>query len=156
MIVTPPDKNWTYLPTHKFRLQWKRLFNQLITEYPEMYECSAACAATIYLVDEFSMESMSDEELRDGAIILYEVWFFAMAECSHCKKIYENKAVVWVRSSLTCDQIRYLPPSITFALMASLSNNGCSNPSLRIKVNSASGLSSIRRMVFSSARPSAS
>ncbi len=82
MIVTPPDKNWTYFPTHKFRLRWKRLFNQLIHEYPEMYEYSAACAATIYLVDEFSMESLSDEELRDDTILLCEGWFFAMAECA--------------------------------------------------------------------------
>lgn len=81
-IVTPPDKNWTYLPTHKFRICWKRLFNQLIHEYPEMYEYSAACAATIYLVDEYSMESLSDEELRDGTILLCEGWFFAMAECA--------------------------------------------------------------------------
>ena len=81
-IVTPPNKSWTYFPTHKFRLHWRRLFNRLIREYPEMYEYSAACAATIYLVDEFSMESMSDEELRDGAIILCEGWFFAMAECA--------------------------------------------------------------------------
>ncbi len=96
MIVTPPDKNWTYFPTHKFRLHWKRLFNQLIHEYPEMYEYSAACATTIYLVDEFSMESMSDEELRDCAIILCEGWFFAMAECAvtarkfmKTKRLYE-------------------------------------------------------------------
>ena len=82
MIVTPPDKNWTYLPTHKFRLFWRLLFNRLIREYPEMYEYSAACAATIYLVDKFSVESLSDEELRDGAIILCEGWFFAMAECA--------------------------------------------------------------------------
>jgi len=81
-IVTLPDKNWTYLPTHKFRICWKRLFNQLIHEYPEMYEYSAACAATIYLVDEYSMESLSDEELRDGTILLCEGWFFAMAECA--------------------------------------------------------------------------
>ena len=79
MIITVPGKNLTYLPTHKIRLFWRRLFNRLIHEYPEMYEYSAACAATIYMVDEYSMGSLNDEELRDSTIILCEGWFFALA-----------------------------------------------------------------------------
>ena len=96
MIITVPDKNLTYLPTHKIRIFWRRLFNRLIHEYPEMYEYSAACAATIYMVDEYSMGSLNDEELRDSTIILCEGWFFALAERTvsarrfmKTKKLYE-------------------------------------------------------------------
>ena len=91
-IGTLPDKNLTYLPTQKFRLYWRRVFTRLIHEYPDMYEYSVACAATIYLVDEYSMGSLSDEELRDCTIILCEGWFFELAERSvNARKFMKTK-----------------------------------------------------------------
>ena len=68
-----------YIPSNKFRSLFKMLLHDITTESKDMDEYSAACVATIQLLMEFSVETLSKEMIRDGTIFINEGWMFVYA-----------------------------------------------------------------------------
>jgi len=68
-----------YIPSNKFRSLFKMLLHDITTESKDMDEYSAACVATIQLLMEFSVETLSKETIRDGTIYINEGWMFVYA-----------------------------------------------------------------------------
>ncbi len=68
-----------FIPTSKFRNLYKMLLHDVATESKEMDEYSAACVATIQLLNEFSGGTLGKETIRDGTILLNEGWLFTYA-----------------------------------------------------------------------------
>ena len=68
-----------YIPSNKFRSLFKMLLHDITTESKDMDEYSAACVATIQLLMEFSVETLSKETIRDGTIFINEGWMFVYA-----------------------------------------------------------------------------
>src|SRR3990170_1328818 len=65
-----------YIPSNKFRSLFKMLLHDITTESRDIDEYSAACIATIQLLMEFSVETLSKETIRDGTIFINEGWMF--------------------------------------------------------------------------------
>jgi hypothetical protein len=65
-----------YIPSNKFRSLFKMLLHDITTENKDMDEYSAACVATIQLLMEFSVETLSKETIKDGTIYINEGWMF--------------------------------------------------------------------------------
>ncbi len=65
-----------FIPSNKFRSLFKMLLHDITTESRDMDEYSAACIATIQLLMEFSVETLSEEMIRDGTIYINEGWMF--------------------------------------------------------------------------------
>jgi hypothetical protein len=76
-MVKVGDKQ--YIPSNKFRSLFKMLLHDITTESSDMDEYSAACVATIQLLMEFSVETLSKEKIRDGTIFINEGWMFVYA-----------------------------------------------------------------------------
>jgi len=53
-----------YIPSNKFRSLFKMLLHDITTESKDMDEYTAACVATIQLLMEFSVETLSKETIR--------------------------------------------------------------------------------------------
>ena len=68
-----------YIPTSKLRSLFKSLLHDIVTERKEIDEYSAACIATIQLLMEFGIGTLSKETIRDGTILINEGWFFVYA-----------------------------------------------------------------------------
>ncbi|HEX7627316.1 MAG TPA: hypothetical protein VF354_00150 [Candidatus Methanoperedens sp.] len=68
-----------YIPSNKFRSLFKMLLHDITTESNDMDEYTAACVATIQLLMEFSVETLSKETIRDGTIFINEGWMFVYA-----------------------------------------------------------------------------
>ncbi|MBU4374217.1 MAG: hypothetical protein KKD69_02305 [Euryarchaeota archaeon] len=68
-----------YIPSNKFRSLFKMLLHDIATESKDMDEYSAACMATIQLLMEFGVGSLSKETIRDGTIFINEGWMFVYA-----------------------------------------------------------------------------
>lgn len=68
-----------YVPSNKFRNQFKMLLHDIATESKDMDEYSAACMASIQLLIEFGTGVLSKESIRDGTIFLNEGWLFVYA-----------------------------------------------------------------------------
>lgn len=65
-----------YIPSNKFRSLFKMLLHDVTTESKDLDEYSAACVATIQLLMEFGMGTLSKETLKDGTIFINEGWMF--------------------------------------------------------------------------------
>jgi hypothetical protein len=65
-----------FIPSNKFRSIFKMLLHDIATESVDMDVYSAACIATIQLLMEFGVETLSDEIVRDGTIFINEGWMF--------------------------------------------------------------------------------
>lgn len=65
-----------YIPSNKFRSLFKMLLHDITTENKDMDEYSAACVASIQLLMEFSVETLSKETIRNGTIFINEGWMF--------------------------------------------------------------------------------
>jgi hypothetical protein len=65
-----------FIPSNKFRSLFKMLLHDITTESIDMDVYSAACIATIQLLMEFGVETLSDETMRDGTIFINEGWMF--------------------------------------------------------------------------------
>jgi hypothetical protein len=65
-----------FIPSNKFRSIFKMLLHDITTESRDMDVYSAACIATIQLLMEFGVETLSDETVRDGTIFINEGWMF--------------------------------------------------------------------------------
>lgn len=68
-----------YIPSNKFRSLFKMLLHDITTESRDMDEYSSACVATIQLLMEFSVDTLSKETIRDGTIYINEGWMFVYA-----------------------------------------------------------------------------
>ncbi len=79
------------IPTGKFKDIWKTVIHDVITESPDMNEFSAACLTTLLLLNEFSMGTLTREELRDATILLNEGWLFIYAAAIHEARSYIKK-----------------------------------------------------------------
>jgi hypothetical protein len=65
-----------FIPSNKFRSLFKMLLHDITTESMDIDEYSAACIATIQLLMEFGVETLSNETIRDGTIFINEGWMF--------------------------------------------------------------------------------
>lgn len=65
-----------YVPSNKFRSLFKTLLHNITTESRDMDEYSAACVATIQLLMEFGVGTLSKETIRDATIFINEGWMF--------------------------------------------------------------------------------
>lgn len=65
-----------YIPSNKFRSLFKMLLHDITTESKDMDEYSAACEATIQLLNEFGVGTLGKETIRDGTIFINEGWMF--------------------------------------------------------------------------------
>ncbi len=65
-----------FIPSNKFRSLFKMLLHDITTESIDIDEYSAACIATIQLLMEFGVETLSNETIRDGTIFINEGWMF--------------------------------------------------------------------------------
>jgi len=65
-----------FIPSNKFRSLFKMLLHDITTESKDMDVYSAACIATIQLLMEFGVETLSNETMRDGTIFINEGWMF--------------------------------------------------------------------------------
>lgn len=65
-----------FIPSNKFRSLFKMLLHDITTESMDMDVYSAACIATIQLLMEFGVETLSNETIRDGTIFINEGWMF--------------------------------------------------------------------------------
>jgi len=65
-----------FIPSNKFRSIFKMLLHDITTESMDMDVYSAACIATIQLLMEFGVETLSNETIRDGTIFINEGWMF--------------------------------------------------------------------------------
>jgi len=65
-----------YIPSNKFRSLFKMLLHDITAESKDMDEYSAACMATIQLLNEFCAGTLSKETIRDGTIFINEGWMF--------------------------------------------------------------------------------
>jgi len=65
-----------FIPSNKFRSIFKMLLHDITTESIDMDVYSAACIATIQLLMEFGVETLSNETIRDGTIFINEGWMF--------------------------------------------------------------------------------
>lgn len=65
-----------YIPSGKFRSLFKMLLHDIASEDREMDEYSSACVATIQLLMEFGVGTLSKEKIRDGTILINEGWLF--------------------------------------------------------------------------------
>jgi len=65
-----------YIPSNKFRSLFKMLLHDITAESKDMDEYSAACMATIQLLNEFGVGTLSKETIRDGTIFINEGWMF--------------------------------------------------------------------------------
>lgn len=65
-----------YIPSNKFRSLFKMLLHDITTESKDMDEYSAACVATIQLLMEFGVGTLSNDTIRDGTIFINEGWMF--------------------------------------------------------------------------------
>jgi hypothetical protein len=74
IMVKVGDKQ--FMPSNKFRSIFKMLLHDITTESIDMDVYSAACIATIQLLMEFGVETLSDETVRDGTIFINEGWMF--------------------------------------------------------------------------------
>ncbi|SNQ60287.1 hypothetical protein MNV_1740032 [Candidatus Methanoperedens nitroreducens] len=68
-----------FLPSNKFRSLFKMLLHDVATENKDIDEYSAACIATIQLLMESGMGTLSKETIRDGTIFINEGWMFEYA-----------------------------------------------------------------------------
>lgn len=68
-----------FTPSNKFRGLFKMLLHDVATESKDMDEYSAACIATIQLLQSFGSGTLSNEDLRDCTILINEGWLFAYA-----------------------------------------------------------------------------
>lgn len=68
-----------FIPSNKFRSLFKTLLHTIVTETREMDEYSAACVATIQLLMEFGVGTLSKDTIRDGTIFINEGWMFVYA-----------------------------------------------------------------------------
>ncbi len=68
-----------FIPSNKFRILFKMLLHDIVTENRNVDEYSAACVATIQLLMEYGAGALSDETMRDGTIFLNEGWMFVYA-----------------------------------------------------------------------------
>ena len=68
-----------FLPTNKFRTLFKMLLHDIVTENRDIDEYSAACVASIQLLMEFGVGTLSSETIRDGTIFINEGWMFDYA-----------------------------------------------------------------------------
>ncbi|MCZ7384523.1 MAG: hypothetical protein O8C63_07220 [Candidatus Methanoperedens sp.] len=68
-----------YVPSNKFRSLFKMLLHDIASESKDLDEYSAACMATIQLLWEFSAGTLSEEMIRDAAILINEGWMFVYA-----------------------------------------------------------------------------
>ncbi|HIH44958.1 MAG TPA: hypothetical protein HA257_07780 [Candidatus Methanoperedenaceae archaeon] len=68
-----------FTPSNKFRGLFKMLLHDVATESKDMDEYSAACIATIQLLQSFSSGTLSKEDIRDCTILINEGWLFAYA-----------------------------------------------------------------------------
>jgi len=66
-----------YIPSNKFRSLFKMLLHDISTESMDMDEYSAACVATIQLINGFSVGTLPEETIRDATIFINEGWMFA-------------------------------------------------------------------------------
>ncbi len=64
------------IPKRKFGGLFKKLLHDIATEYNDMDEQIASFMATIQLLMEFGVGTLSKETIRDGAIFLNEGWLF--------------------------------------------------------------------------------
>jgi hypothetical protein len=74
VMVKVGDKQ--FIPSNKFRSIFKMLLHDITTESIDMDVYSAACIATIQLLMEFGVETLSNETIRDGTIFINEGWMF--------------------------------------------------------------------------------
>jgi len=74
IMVKVGDKQ--FIPSNKFRSLFKMLLHDITTESIDMDVYSAACIATIQLLMEFGVETLSNETIRDGTIYINEGWMF--------------------------------------------------------------------------------
>ncbi len=65
-----------FIPSNKFRSLFKMLLHDIATESKDMDEYSAASVATIQLLNEFGVGTLSKETIRDGTIYINEGWMF--------------------------------------------------------------------------------
>jgi len=77
VMVKVGDKQ--FIPSNKFRSLFKMLLHDITTESIDIDEYSAACIATIQLLMEFGVETLSNETVRDGTIFINEGWMFVYA-----------------------------------------------------------------------------
>ncbi len=68
-----------FLPSNKFRTLFKMLLHDIVTENRDIDEYSAACVASIQLLMEFGVGTLSSETIRDGTIFINEGWMFDYA-----------------------------------------------------------------------------
>ncbi len=68
-----------FIPTSKFRSLFKMLLHDIATENMDIDEYSAASIATIQLLMEFGVGTLSKETITDGTIFINEGWMFAYA-----------------------------------------------------------------------------
>jgi hypothetical protein len=68
-----------FIPSNKFRGLFKMLLHDIATECKDMDEYSAACMATIQLLMEFGVGTLSKETIRDDTIFINEGWMFVYA-----------------------------------------------------------------------------
>ncbi len=68
-----------FIPTTKFRSLFKMLIHDIATENRDIDEYSAASIATIQLLMEFGVGTLSEETITDGTIFINEGWMFAYA-----------------------------------------------------------------------------
>jgi len=68
-----------YIPSNKFRSLFKMLLHDIAAESKDLDEYSAACMATIQLLWEFSAGTLSEEMIKDAAILINEGWMFVYA-----------------------------------------------------------------------------
>jgi hypothetical protein len=73
-MVKVGDKQ--FIPSNKFRSIFKMLLHDITIESMDMDEYSAACIATIQLLMEFGVDTLSNETIRDGTIFINEGWMF--------------------------------------------------------------------------------
>jgi len=74
VMVKVGDKQ--FIPSNKFRSLFKMLLHDITVESVDMDVYSAACIATIQLLMEFGVETLSNETIRDGTIFINEGWMF--------------------------------------------------------------------------------
>lgn len=95
-----------FIPSNKFRSLFKMLLHDITTESRDVDEYSAACVATIQLLMEFSVETLSKETIRDGTIYINEGWMFVYStaikkarEFMKSKKLFPGAEVPIPRAS---------------------------------------------------------
>src|SRR5659263_203106 len=75
-----PTEQWNEEKVNKLISNlFEMLLHDITTESKDMDEYSAACVATIQLLMEFSVETLSKETIRDGTIYINEGWMFVYA-----------------------------------------------------------------------------